>query len=60
MIAMRRLTSKITTKRQTKAGNITTNAVSINGIFGFKQRYYGTKGDIFDYRGILIFWLIIL
>ena len=34
--------------------------VAINGIFGLKWRYYGTKGGILDYCGTLMFWSIIL
>ena len=31
---------------------------AINDIFSLKWRYYGLKGDILDYRGTLIYFLL--
>ena len=35
-------------------------AVARNGIFILKCRHYSPKGDILEYWGTLIFWLIVL
>ena len=34
-------------------------ALAVNGTFVLKWEHYGLKGDILDYWGTPIFWLII-